>query len=125
MSSQLAEVGPGDVPHVDGGVVAGGQEDPPGEGDADTGEAGLGAGRRVLVDLLVPPDVPQPHRLVLAAADKAQAGRMDRDRVDISLVTPERLNTLGHTKVPQSRCSRGNNVLKQMSSNATYNLPID
>ena len=42
MSSQLTQVGAGDVPHVDGRVVAGGQEDPAGQGDADTGEAGLG-----------------------------------------------------------------------------------
>ena len=42
MSSQLTQVGAGDVPHVDGRVVAGGQEDPARQGDADTGEAGLG-----------------------------------------------------------------------------------
>ena len=80
MPSQLAEVGARDVPHVDRRVVAGGQQEPAGQGDADTGEAGLGVGRReVLVDLLVSPDVPEPHSSVLTAGHKAQARGMNRD----------------------------------------------
>ena len=61
VASEVAEVGAGDVPHVDGRVVAGGEHQPPRHGHAHTGEAGVRGGRLVLTHLLIAPNVPQSH----------------------------------------------------------------
>ena len=116
-------MGARDVPHVDGRVVAGGQQESAGQGGADTGEAGLGVGRReVLVDLLVASDVPQPHSPVLTAGHKAQAGGMNRDGVHVCLVTPERLNTARHPEVPHSHSSPDR--LSNISLSVSQPLPV-
>ena len=61
MAAEVAQVLPGDqVPHVDGRVVAGAEQDPTGNGNPGRREAGVRRRRLVLAQLLVRPDVPKP-----------------------------------------------------------------
>ena len=61
MPPEVAEVGAGDVPHVDGRVVAGGQQQPPRQRGRHAREARVRGRGLVLLDLLVTADIPQPE----------------------------------------------------------------
>ena len=61
MPPEVAEVRAGDVPHVDGRVVAGGQQQPPRQRGRHAREARVRGRGLVLLDLLVTADIPQPE----------------------------------------------------------------
>ena len=61
MPPEVAEVRAGDVPHVDGRVVAGGQQQPPRQRGRHAREARVRGRGLVLLDLLVAADIPQPE----------------------------------------------------------------
>ena len=61
MPPEVAEVGAGDVPHVDGRVVAGGEQQPPRQRGRHAREARVRGRGLVLLDLLVTADIPQPE----------------------------------------------------------------
>ena len=58
---EVAEVRAGDVPHVDGRVVAGGEQQPPRQRGRHAREARVRGRGLVLLDLLVTADIPQPE----------------------------------------------------------------
>ena len=61
MPPEVAEVRAGDVPHVDGRVVAGGEQQPPRQRGRHAREARVRGRGLVLLDLLVTADIPQPE----------------------------------------------------------------
>ena len=61
MARHVAQVLARDLPHVDAGVVAGGEEYAARHGHADVGEGGVGRGALVGANLLVAPQVPQTN----------------------------------------------------------------
>ncbi len=50
-----------EVPHVNGGVVAGAEEESSGHGHSGRSKAGVGSRRLVLSQLLVRTDIPEPE----------------------------------------------------------------
>ncbi len=62
VTAEVAHVLLGDeIPHVNGGVVAGAEEESSGHGHSCRSKAGVGSWRLVLSQLLVRTDIPEPE----------------------------------------------------------------
>ena len=103
------------VPDVAVEVIVPGKEDAPGRREGDRGDAAEDIVVRVLVQLAVGSQVKQPARSVVRARPECLARREELDRVDVALVTDERLHCLARADVPHLggsvACSRDKDVL--------------